>query len=312
MHAEADRKPRSRLMRTAARVVSGFAGPRASERALRRAVEGRVVLVTGASYGIGEATALKLASAGGTVLLVARSGDKLEQVVARIRAVGGVAHAYAADLARPESVDQLVADILAQHGGVDVVVNNAGKSIRRSIALSYDRFHDFQRTIDVNYLGPVKLLLALLPSMRARGRGHIVNVSTIGTRVPPAPRWSAYQASKSAFDVFLRSAALEARGDGITVTSIYMSLVHTRMSAPTPALRRLPGMSPDGAAELVASAIVHRPKTMAPWWLFPAELAADLARGPVDTALGLIYRFTGDTESARRSTVRSGEKAPEG
>jgi NAD(P)-dependent dehydrogenase (short-subunit alcohol dehydrogenase family) len=289
------------------RVFSGFGGPRASERALGRALAGRVVLVTGASYGIGEATAERLARAGATVLLLARSRDKLDEVAARIRAAGGKAHPYAVDLAKPESVDALVATVLSEHAGVDIVVNNAGKSIRRSIALSYDRFHDFQRTIDVNYLGPVKLLLALLPGMRARGRGHIVNVSTIGTRVPPAPRWSAYQASKSAFDVFLRSAALEARADGIEVTSIYMSLVHTRMSAPTPAFRRMPGLSPEGAAELVASAIVHRPRTMAPWWLGPAELASDLARGPVDTALGLIYRFTGDTESARKR--RAAQKA---
>jgi NAD(P)-dependent dehydrogenase (short-subunit alcohol dehydrogenase family) len=291
------------------RVFSGFGSTRVSEQALARALEGRVVLVTGASYGIGEATAERLARAGARVLLIARSGDKLEQVAARIRAAGGKAQAYAVDLAKPESVDELVAKVLAEHGAVDVLVNNAGKSIRRSIALSYDRFHDFQRTIDVNYLGPVKLLLALLPGMRARGRGHIINVSTIGTRVPPAPRWSAYQASKCAFDVFLRSAALEARADGVDVTSIYMSLVHTRMSAPTAAFRRMPGLTPEGAAELVASAIVHRPRTMAPWWLGPAELASDLARGPLDTALGLLYRFTGDSESARTPHGPSAQKA---
>jgi NAD(P)-dependent dehydrogenase (short-subunit alcohol dehydrogenase family) len=310
MEASLEEKHGSRLSRTAARLFSRLRGQRVDDRALRRRVQGRVVLVTGASYGIGEATAERLAQAGATVLLVARSADKLEQVAARIRGSGGVAQAYAADLAKPESVEQLVTRVLAEHGGVDVVVNNAGKSIRRSIALSYDRFHDFQRTIDVNYLGPVKLLLSLLPSMRARGRGHIVNVSTVGTRVPPAPRWSAYQASKSAFDVFLRSAALEARADGIHVTSIYMSLVHTRMSAPTPVLRRLPGLSPAQAAELVATAIVERPKSMAPWWLAPAEVAADLARGPLDTALGLIYRLTEDSASAQKTARTQPEQSP--
>jgi NAD(P)-dependent dehydrogenase (short-subunit alcohol dehydrogenase family) len=268
---------------------------------LREAVGGKVVLITGASFGIGEASARLLARAGASVLLVARSADKLQTVAADIREQGGSAFAYPTDLSAAESVAALVEQVLAQHGHVDVLVNNAGKSIRRSIALSYDRFHDFQRTIDVNYLGPVRLTLALLPAMRAQRRGHIVNVSTIGTRVPPAPRWAAYQASKTAFDVFLRSVALEAKSDGVTTTSIYMALVHTRMSAPTPIFRKLPGLTPDQAAQLVARAIVDKPRSIAPWWLSPAELAADAARGPLELAMGALYRFTRDTKSARPS-----------
>ena len=198
-------------LRVASQVASRFINPggHPSEKALREAVDGKVVLVTGASYGIGKSTARKLAAAGATVLLVARSGDRLEELEQEMSKAGGTAYAYPADLSEPESVDALASEVLERHDHVDVLVNNAGKSIRRSIDLSYDRFHDFERTIWVNYLGPVKLVLALLPSMRARGEGHIVNVSTSGVRMPPAPRWSAYVASKSAFDVFIRTVALE-------------------------------------------------------------------------------------------------------
>jgi NAD(P)-dependent dehydrogenase (short-subunit alcohol dehydrogenase family) len=296
--------PPSRTLRAAAQLVSRLIDPHGgpSAAALHNAVAGRVVLVTGASFGIGEATAQRLAAAGATVLLVARSRDKLVHVADEIARRGGTAFAHPTDLADGAAVTALATEVLARHGHVDVIVNNAGKSIRRSIALSYDRFHDFQRTIDINYLGPVRLLLALLPSMRARGHGHIVNVSTVGTRVPPAPRWAAYQASKTAFDVWLRSVALEARADGITTTSIYMALVYTRMSAPTPIFRYLPGLDPSEASDLVARAIVARPRTIAPWWLAPIELTADAARGPLEAAMGLLYRLTNDTASARRRT----------
>ena len=171
------------------------------------------------------------------------------------------------DLSDPDAVEALGADVLAANGRVDVLVSNAGKSIRRSIDLSYERFHDFRRTIDVNYLGPVRLVLALLPSMRERGEGHIVNVSTLGIRMPPTPRWSAYLSSKAAFDVWLRSLAPEVRHDGISCTSIYMSLVHTRMSDPTPTLRNMPGLTPEQAAGLVCRAIVDRPREIEPWWV---------------------------------------------
>jgi len=265
---------------------------------LRDAVEGKVVLVTGASRGIGEAAARKLADAGATVLLVARSEEPLRDLEAKIAEHGGTARAYPADLSDPESVDALVANVLERHDHVDIVVNNAGKSIRRSVELSYDRFHDYERTIAINYLGPVKLLLGLLPSMRERGYGHVVNVSTIGVRIPPGPRWGAYQASKTAFDVFMRSAALETRGDGVTMTSIYMALVHTDMSAPTPIFRYLPGQRPEEAADVVCRAIVDRPRAITPWWATLAEVGFAVGRTPWDLAAGLAYRLSGDTSSA--------------
>jgi NAD(P)-dependent dehydrogenase (short-subunit alcohol dehydrogenase family) len=287
----------------ATRVASRLINPsgHSSESKLREAVDDKVVRVTGASYGIGEASARKLAKAGATVLLVARSEEKLEDIRAQISELGGTSFAYPTDLSNPDSVDELAAEVLKRHGHVDVIVNNAGKSIRRSIELSYERFRDFERTIGINYLGPVKLMLALLPSMRARRKGHIVNVSTIGVRVPPAPRWSAYQASKTAFDVFLRSAALEAAGDGVSVTSVYMALVHTRMSAPTPVFRYVPGLTPEQAADLVCKAIVERPRIISPWWAGAAELGFAVTRRPWELGMSLFHRLSGDTPSAVRS-----------
>jgi NAD(P)-dependent dehydrogenase (short-subunit alcohol dehydrogenase family) len=282
-----------------------------SEDKLREAVSGKVVLVTGASYGIGEATARRLAAAGATVLAVARSRDKLAELCVGASGSAGSVHAYPADLSDPDSVDELVSEVLERHGHVDVIVNNAGKSIRRSIELSYERFHDFRRTIDVNYLGPVKLLLAFLPSMRERGSGHIVNVSTIGVRVPPAPRWAAYQASKAAFDVFLRSVAVEAEADGVTTTSIYMALVRTRMSAPTPVFRYVPGMTPEEAANLVCKAVVARPKVISPWWAGAAEAGFAISRRPWEMVTGLWSSRTRDTKAAAMAVRDSRRGASE-
>ncbi|MEV6772254.1 SDR family NAD(P)-dependent oxidoreductase [Nocardia sp. NPDC051030] len=251
---------------------------RPSERALREAVAGRVVLVTGASHGIGKQAAKKLAAAGGIVLLVARTVEDLEQVAGEIREAGGTAHVYQADLTDMAAVEELGRALLSEHGHVDVVINNAGKSIRRSIDDSYDRFHDFTRTIDINYLGPVRLLLTLLPGMREQRRGHIVNISTWGLRMPPAPRWSAYGASKAAFDTWLRTVATEIAADGLTTTSIYMPLVHTRMSAPTD-FSNIPGLTAEEAADLVCHAVVSRPREISPWWTGPVQAWTDLTRG---------------------------------
>lgn len=257
---------------------------------LRETVSGKTVLVTGASYGIGEATARTIAAAGATVLVVARSAEKLEDLEAAINAGGGRAVAYPTDLTDEAAVSALTKQITEDHGPLDIVVSNAGKSLRRSLHDQYDRPHDFQRTIDINYLGPIWLLLGLLPAMRERGAGHIVNVSSVGVRVVPGPQWGAYQASKGAFDRWLRSVAPELHVDGVDVTSVYFALVRTRMIAPTPILGRLPGMSPDEAADAIAKAVIERPRTNEPPWVWPAELASVLLAGPAERAARLWHR----------------------
>jgi NAD(P)-dependent dehydrogenase (short-subunit alcohol dehydrogenase family) len=265
---------------------------------LRDAVSGATALVTGASFGIGEATARKLAAAGATVLLVARSADKIDELAATITATGGHAVSYPADLSDEAAVVELVKRILDEHGPPDIVVSNAGKSIRRALHHQYERPQDFDRTIGINYLGPIRLLLGLLPTMRERGAGHVVNVSSVAVRVPPGPRWGVYQASKGAFDMWLRSVAPELHADGVDVTSIYMALIDTRMSEPTESLRSAPSLSPDQAADLVAKAIIDRPRTIAPWWLWPAEVATVLLRAPVERVTQLWWRRTRSSDSA--------------
>ena len=257
---------------------------------LRSVVSGKTVLVTGASYGIGEATARKLAAAGATVLVVARSAERLDDLAAAINAGGGHAFAYPTDLSDEAAVSGLTKQINENHGPLDIVVSNAGKSLRRSLHHQYDRPHDFQRTIDINYLGPIWLLLGLLPAMRDSGGGHIVNVSSVGVRVVPGPQWGAYQASKGAFDRWLRSVAPELHGDGVDVTTIYFALVRTRMIEPTPLLGRLPGLTPDEAADAIAKAVIERPRTSEPPWVWPAELASVLLAGPAESAARLWHR----------------------
>jgi NAD(P)-dependent dehydrogenase (short-subunit alcohol dehydrogenase family) len=257
---------------------------------LRATVSGKTVLVTGASFGIGEATARSVAAAGATVLAVARSEERLSDLTASINAGGGRAVAYPTDLTDESAVSTLTKQITEEHGPLDLVVSNAGKSLRRSLHDQYDRPHDFQRTIDINYLGPVRLLLGLLPAMRRNGSGHIVNVSSVAVRVAPGPQWGAYQASKGAFDKWLRSVAPELHTDGVDVTTVYFALVRTRMIAPTPLLGSLPGLSPDEAADAIAKAIIERPRTIAPPWVLPAEVASVLLAGPADYAARLWHR----------------------
>jgi NAD(P)-dependent dehydrogenase (short-subunit alcohol dehydrogenase family) len=294
---------KSGVMNPAAKVLETLVNPpRVSDpKRLHRAVLGKTVLVTGASFGIGEASARKLAAAGATVLLAARSEDKLDELAEEINAGDGQAVSYPADLSDDAVVSGLATRILHEHGAPDIVVSNAGKSIRRSLHLQYERPQDFDRTIGINYLGPIRLLLGLLPAMRERGSGHIVNVSSVGVRVAPGPRWGVYQASKGAFDMWLRSVAPELATDGVDVTSIYMGLVRTRMSEPTPTLRNFPSLDADQAADIVAKAIIERPGTIAPWWLWPAEIGTVVLREPIERLTQLWYRYTEDSDQARKA-----------
>jgi NAD(P)-dependent dehydrogenase (short-subunit alcohol dehydrogenase family) len=222
---------------------------------------GRVVLVTGASSGVGEATAKAVAGRGATVLLVARRADHLDRVVGEIAEAGGTAYGYRCDLTDPDATDALATRVLHEHGHVDMLVNNAGRSIRRSLKYSYDRMHDFERTMAINYFGPVRLILALLPAMRAQRFGHVVNIVTWGVQLK-APKFSAYIASKSALDAFSRIAGRETWGDNVTFTNLRLSLVRTDMIVATEAYRRAPAKTPEQAAELVVRALEDRPLTM--------------------------------------------------
>lgn len=222
---------------------------------------GRTVLVTGASSGIGEATARAVASRGAMVLLVARRSDELDRVRRAIEAEGGRATAYVCDLTDAPAVDALVAQVLAEHGAVDYLVNNAGRSIRRSLHLSYDRIHDFERTMAVNYFGPVRLIMGLLPAMREQRFGHVVNIVTWGIQIK-APKFAAYIASKTALDSWSRIAGREAYTDNVTFTNMRFALVRTAMVAPTEAFAKLKAATPEQAAARVVRALEDRPITV--------------------------------------------------
>jgi NAD(P)-dependent dehydrogenase (short-subunit alcohol dehydrogenase family) len=227
-----------------------------------RAISGKVVMVTGASSGIGFAAAKRLAAAGAKVILVARSRDKLLEAQRIIARIGGEAYVYGCDLAELPSIDAMAAAVLHDFGHVDVLINNAGRSIRRAVAESYGRFHDYERTMQLNYFGAVRLIMALLPTMAQRRSGHIINVSSIGV-LANAARFSAYVASKAALDAFTRCLSAEVKAKNIHTTAIYMPLVRTPMIAPTKIYSYVPTWSPEDAADTVLRAIVERPKSIA-------------------------------------------------
>lgn len=268
--------PRARARRVLRRLTGDPSSPLA----------GRTVLVTGASSGIGEATALAAADRGATVLLVARRADELARVRAAIEARGGEAAAYPCDLTDGDAVDALVRLVLAEHGAVDYLVNNAGRSIRRSLHLSYDRFHDVERTMAVNFFGPVRLTLGLLPTMRAQRFGHVVNVVTWGVQMK-APKFTAYIASKAALDSWSRSASRETYADNVTFTNMRFSLVRTPMVAPTEAYAGRRAATPEHAAQRVVRALEDRPVTV------------DTVAGRVGEALNLVAPRVSDALFSR-------------
>jgi NAD(P)-dependent dehydrogenase (short-subunit alcohol dehydrogenase family) len=274
------------------------------DRSFEGAVNGKTVLITGASSGIGKAAAFKIAKAGGIPLLVARSEDKLLQTKQEIEDLGGTAYCYTADVSSPDSIDDLVDRVLADHAAVDILVNNAGRSIRRSIALSYDRFHDFERTVQLNYLGTIKLIMGLLPHMRQRKTGHVINVSSIGVQTNP-PRFSAYVASKAALDAWTRVVGSETIGDNVHFTTIHMPLVRTPMIAPTKIYDSFPTISPDEAADLICEAIRAKPKQINTRLGTFGEVAYALLPKAVDQILSTAYKVFPDSAAAR------GEKDPD-
>lgn len=268
------------------------------DRSLRGRVEGKVVLITGASSGIGRSAALKVAAAGAVTIIVARGQEELFKTRDEIIAAGGNCHAYTADLADLNSCDELLRQVIAEHGRVDILVNNAGRSIRRSIALSYDRFHDFERTMQLNYFGSLRLIMGVLPGMTERRRGQIINISSIGV-LANSPRFSAYVASKAALDAFSRCAQGEFSGHNIAFTTINMPLVRTPMIAPTKMYDSVPTISPDEAADLIVQAIIERPSRIATrLGIFAAVLNA-IAPKAYEVVMNTAFQLFPDSAAAQ-------------
>ncbi|APX63971.1 MULTISPECIES: SDR family NAD(P)-dependent oxidoreductase [Acinetobacter] len=229
---------------------------------LLKRVQGKTILITGASSGIGLTAAHRLADAGAHVLLVARTKETLDQVKEEIEAKGGMATVFPCDLNNLDAIDEVSKQILASVDHIDILINNAGRSIRRAVHESVDRFHDFERTMQLNYFGAVRLVMNILPHMMIRRQGHIINISSIGV-LANATRFSAYVASKAALDAFSRCLSAEVNSHKIAITSIYMPLVRTPMIAPTKIYKYVPTLSPEEASDLIAHAIVKRPKKVA-------------------------------------------------
>jgi NAD(P)-dependent dehydrogenase (short-subunit alcohol dehydrogenase family) len=282
-----------------------YSPDRRKDRALARAIKDRTVLITGASSGIGRATALRVGAAGARVILVARTAEKLEQTRQEIEDLGGVAYVHRCDLSDMTDIERMAKEVLDEHGRVDVLINNAGRSIRRSITLSYDRFHDFERTMQLNYFGAVRLILSLLPIMRqpspdGRKGGHIINISSIGVQTN-TPRFSAYVASKAALDAFSRCIASEVIDDGVHLTTIHMPLVRTPMIAPTTMYDRFPTITPAEAADMICRAMIRKPKKVGTTLGNFGELAYQIAPRGVDVILNAGYKMFPDSKAARGS-----------
>lgn len=265
---------------------------------LEEAVTGKIVLITGATSGIGKATALKLARAGAKVLVVARTPEKLNETLDEINKLGGQAKAYQCDVADINSCEKLIKQILIDHSHVDILVNNAGRSIRRSVINAIDRFHDFERTMQLNYFGALKLIMALLPSMIERGSGHIINISSIGV-LTNAPRFSAYVASKAALDAFSRCAASELAHQGISFTTINMPLVRTPMIAPTKIYNHVPTISPSQAADMICDAVIRKPKRIATQLGIMGSLMHFITPKITETVMNSGYKIFSDSAAAQ-------------
>ncbi len=251
------------------------------EKKLTATLEGKTVLITGASFGIGETLAVMLGKTGARLILVARTAEKLEAVKTIIEADNPQAEIsiFPCDLTNDEAIDNLLSEI--KNLPIDIFVSNAGKSIRRPLFESLERFHDYRRTMALNYFAPVKLMLGLIPILE-KNRGHVINVSAVNVLLIPAPFWTAYQSSKTAFDQWFRSAAPELEAAGIAVTSVYLPLVRTRMIEPTAEYKNAPAMLPEQVARIICRAICTRRKIFKPWWLIFAQIGSIIFRRPAE------------------------------
>jgi NAD(P)-dependent dehydrogenase (short-subunit alcohol dehydrogenase family) len=274
------------------------------DRSLRGHVSGKVVVVTGGSSGIGNATAMLLARAGARVAIVARDRKKLADTVLEIKAEGLECEPFPADLTDMAACDEVIEKICIQMGPIDILINNAGRSIRRPIALSYDRFHDFERCMQLNYFGSLRMIMGVLPVMEKRRKGHVINISSIGV-LSNAPRFSAYVASKAALDAFSRCAASEFSDTGVAFTTINMPLVRTPMIAPTKIYENVPTISPEEAAAMIKQAIIYRPQRLATRLGIFAQVLHTVAPKISEIVMNSAFRMFPDSASAKG--IKSGQ-----
>ena len=280
------------------------------DRTLRGKVRNKVVVITGGSSGIGLSTAQRVAEAGATTIIVARGEEELFKARDEMKKAGGKVFAYTADLADMASCDELVKKVIAEHGHVDILVNNAGRSIRRSIEASYDRFHDFERTMQLNYFGCIRLIMGFMPTMTQRRKGHIINISSIGV-LANSPRFSAYVASKAALDAFSRCAQGELSGKGISFTTINMPLVKTPMIAPTKMYDSVPTLTPEEAADMVVKGIIEKPSRIATRLGIFSALINAVAPKAYEVVMNTAFELFPDSAAAKGDKAAlKGEAAP--
>jgi NAD(P)-dependent dehydrogenase (short-subunit alcohol dehydrogenase family) len=283
------------------------------DRSLKGATGGKVVLVTGGSSGIGLAAAIKFAEAGAITLICARDQVKLDEAVKEIKEKAGKQaqiHAFACDIADESGCADLIHWCTENFGGVDFLINNAGRSIRRAIESSYDRFHDFQRTMDLNYFGCLRVTMGLLPGMVAKRKGHVVNISSIGV-LTNAPRFSAYVASKAALDAWTRCASSEFADTGVTFTTINMPLVRTPMIAPTKIYNNVPTLSPEEAADMIAQACISKPVRIATRLGISGEMLHAAAPRIAQIVMNTSFRMFPDSDAAKGEKAKGGGLSPE-
>ncbi|HVL44520.1 MAG TPA: SDR family oxidoreductase [Acidovorax sp.] len=268
------------------------------DRTLKGTVAGKVVLITGGSSGIGLAAAHKFAEAGATTIICGRDQDKLDEACAEAKAKGYSFIAYSADIADMADCDRFVQLLIDNHGGVDFLINNAGRSIRRAIESSYDRFHDYERTMQLNYFGCLRVTMGLLPGMVDKRKGHVVNISSIGV-LTNAPRFSAYVASKAALDAWTRCASSEFADQGITFTTINMPLVRTPMIAPTKIYNNVPTLAPEEAADMIAQACIFKPVRIATRLGITGQLLHALVPRVAQITMNTSFRMFPDSTAAK-------------
>ncbi|MCM2251035.1 MAG: SDR family oxidoreductase [Ramlibacter sp.] len=268
------------------------------DRTLKGTVGGKVVLVTGGSSGIGLAAAHKFAEAGAITIICGRDQAKLDEACKEARGKGYQFVAYAVDIADMADCDRFTRLVVENHGAVDYLINNAGRSIRRAIESSYDRFHDFERTMQLNYFGSLRVTMGLLPAMVAKHKGHVVNISSIGV-LTNAPRFSAYVASKAALDAWTRCASSEFADQGISFTTINMPLVRTPMIAPTQIYKNVPTMAPEEAADMIAQACIFKPVRVATRLGITGQLLHALVPRVAQIAMNTSFRMFPDSSAAK-------------